>query len=396
MVEETKAEIINYTLMHRNVTVAELAIHEKTGVVLDVLRSFDVTHAPLGTTGRISKQLNADEINNWLKGRSIPASRQNIERLLRKVGVPTTSALALKSYGLSLSDQYWLKPEYFTKTWEEVNFFYNEFSEDVGLFLCQNQAIPNDIVKIVSPDNNANGVLRKKWIVRDCKRILLKGDSDLNEQRPFNEEIATKLMEKLGINHVPYTTTMIDNRYYSECENFIDEYTEYITASELLVSVAPEITHKEDGRFNKLLMACDHVGMTGMRRKLEEMIVVDFILANTDRHWGNFGFIRNADTLEYQGFAPIFDTGNSLWFDKRVNTDPVSSEAFSETQVEDLKLVTDLSWYDPIPADELVTMVTKVLEKNIFLDKGRKEMIVEGIMRNAQVVAELKRDLEMV
>ena len=59
-------------------------------------------------------------------------------------------------------------------------------------------------------------------------------------------------------------------------------------------------------------------------------------------------------------------------------------------------MVTDLSWFNPIPEDELVAMVTNVFEKNIFLDRGRKEMIIDGIVRNAQVVAELKRDLELV
>jgi len=396
MFQSTNSDVVKYTLMHKNIEVVDLAMLEKSGVVIAVLDTHDITHAPLGTVGRISNQISADEINSWLKGRSIPASRQNIERLLRKIGVSTTSALALRSYGLSLSDQYWLKPEYLTKTWEEVNFFHNDFSEDVGLFLCQNQPIANQPIKIVSPDNNANGVLRKKWVIRDGRRVLLKGDTDLNEQRPFNEEIATKLMERLGINHVPYKTTMIDNRYYSECENFIDEHTGYITAVELFVSVVPDLGIKSDSMLEKLIAACEHVGMTGMRQKLEEMIVVDYIMANTDRHWGNFGFIRDAETLEYQGFAPIFDTGNSLWYDKRVNTDPVLSEAFSDTQEEDLKMVTELSWFNPIPEDELVKMVTKVLEKNIFLDRGRKEMIIAGIVRNAQVVADLKRELELV
>jgi len=40
----------------------------------------------------------------------------------------------------------------------------------------------------------------------------------------------------------------------------------------------------------------------------------DRIINNIDRHYGNFGFIRNADTLEFQGFEPIFDNGNSLWY----------------------------------------------------------------------------------
>ncbi len=43
------------------------------------------------------------------------------------------------------------------------------------------------------------------------------------------------------------------------------------------------------------------------------MLTLDYIIANGDRHYNNFGFIRNAETLEWQGLAPIFDSGASLW-----------------------------------------------------------------------------------
>lgn len=46
------------------------------------------------------------------------------------------------------------------------------------------------------------------------------------------------------------------------------------------------------------------------------MIVCDFILANKDRHFDNFGAIRNIETLEFERVAPTFDNGCSLWFDE--------------------------------------------------------------------------------
>ena len=49
------------------------------------------------------------------------------------------------------------------------------------------------------------------------------------------------------------------------------------------------------------------------------MIVCDHIMANTDRHWRNFGIIRNIDTLECR-FVPFFDTGNSLWYDRTLGS----------------------------------------------------------------------------
>ena len=43
-----------------------------------------------------------------------------------------------------------------------------------------------------------------------------------------------------------------------------------------------------------------------VQQAVDRMIVVDYLLANTDRHYNNFGAIRNANTLEWIGPAPIF------------------------------------------------------------------------------------------
>jgi hypothetical protein len=49
---------------------------------------------------------------------------------------------------------------------------------------------------------------------------------------------------------------------------------------------------------------------------LKYMLVVDYIMANSDRHFNNFGAVRDAETLEWIGFAPIFDCGTSMWNNK--------------------------------------------------------------------------------
>ena len=390
---QKREDIRQWTLMHKNIAVAHLEIMEKAGVVTQVIETLNTDHAPLGTLNRLQKTINPESLDAWLRGRTIPASRQNIDKLLRALGILNTSALSLKSYGLSLSDQYWIKPKDSNLLWESVNFFQNNFSDDIGEVLFQNKAADHPNIKVISPDNNANGILRKKWTIQDGKRILMKGDSDLMEQRPFNEEIASKIMERLGIVHIPYIMTYTNGRYYSLCDNFITEDTELITASEIIASTAVEITSKDDSTYQQLLKCCEYLGIGNMQRQLEEMMVVDYLIANTDRHWGNFGFIRNANTLEWQGFAPIFDSGNSLWFDKRNTTESVLSETFEKTQDEQIKLVTDLSWYEPIPEDELRKMVKDTLDKHLFMDEQRKIMIVEGVIKNTATIAALNREM---
>jgi len=386
-------DIGQWILMHKNIVVAELEIMEKAGVVTQVTKTFDTDHAPLGTLNRLQKTINPESLDAWLRGRAIPASRQNIDKFLRGLNILNTSALSLKSYGLSLSDQYWVKPRDADLSWEAINFFQNDFSDDIGEILFQNKDVNHPDIKVISPDANTDGILRKKWTIQDGKRVLMKGDSDLAEQRPFNEEIASKIMTRLSINHIPYTVIYTKSRYYCLCDNFINEDTELITAAEVIASIATEVTSKNDSKYVQLLKCCDHLGIGGIKCRLEEMMVVDYLIANSDRHWGNFGFIRDADTLEWKDFAPIFDSGNSLWFDKRNITDQVLSETFESTHDEQIKLVTDLSWYEVISTAELTEMIKDTFDKHLFMDEARKAMIIDGVVRNSEVIADLKRSL---
>ena len=47
---------------------------------------------------------------------------------------------------------------------------------------------------------------------------------------------------------------------------------------------------------------------------LKDMLVFDAVIANTDRHFGNFGFLVDARTNTLAGPAPLFDHGNSLFY----------------------------------------------------------------------------------
>lgn len=47
---------------------------------------------------------------------------------------------------------------------------------------------------------------------------------------------------------------------------------------------------------------------------MDYQTMTDFIISNTDEHLLNFGVLRNADTMQLIGPAPIFDSGNSMFY----------------------------------------------------------------------------------
>ena len=75
-----------------------------------------------------------------------------------------------------------------------------------------------------------------------------------------------------------------------------------------------------------------------------------WVLGIGDRHLNNFGAVRDAETLEWHGMAPIYDSGSSLGYDKvapeiRAEQD-IECKPFKKHHEEQLKLVTDFSWID--------------------------------------------------
>ena len=71
--------------------------------------------------------------------------------------------------------------------------------------------------------------------------------------------------------------------------------------------------------------------------------MVDFLITNTDRHMNNISVLRNTDTLEYIGFAPIYDNGNSMFFRSTVvptgNFNKITTHSFLKYEKDLLKLV---------------------------------------------------------
>ena len=95
---------------------------------------------------------------------------------------------------------------------------------------------------------------------------------------------------------------------YSVCENFITPDTELVSAYSIFKS---EKRRSQHSLYEHFLFCCEHLGIPGMKEFLNYLLAFDFLIANTDRHFGNFGAIRNVDTLEWLGAAPVFDSGTS-------------------------------------------------------------------------------------
>lgn len=378
-----------YILMHKNIPVADLQLDTDTGLIRSVGQVYHAAHLPVGVP--VSKgTVNRRALNTWWTNRAIPDSRDHIQDALRALNLPTTQHLLEQCLGLSLSDPYWICPAAGGVGWEAVNFFENPFSDDVGDLLL-GRSSPSGGVSLMSPDNTTDGWLKKKWAILDGRRCLLKGGSGATQQEPYNEVLASILMDRLGIAHVPYTLLVQGGYPYSVCKDFITPDTELIPAW-YLMQTRKKANHVSV--YQHYLDCCDALGVSGVREAVERMITVDYLLANEDRHQNNFGVIRNAETLEYLGPAPLYDNGSSLWFDKptaMIGGGRVVCKPFKNSHEEQIKLVASFDWLDLSRLDGIEEAWMELTRGSLFLDESRRNAVARALRGRIDRLGKLSR-----
>ncbi len=384
---------MEYTLMHKNIPVLDFNLDETTSSVHKIGALHHPEHLPLGTLS-LRGEVDRAALNSWWIDRSIPASRSGIRRALEILNLANTQMLLTRCFGLSLSDQYWVKPQGSDLKWDRINFFTNPFSEDIGNVLLGKATVSADF-DFHSPDNTSDGFLKKRWKIIDGKRCLLKAGSNPFMQQPFNEVVASLVAERLCIPHIPYTLLWDDGIPYSVCEDFITPDTELVSAWRVMQS------RKKDNStsvYRHYLNCCEALGVPGIEQAVDQMIVLDYLIANEDRHQNNFGLIRNVDTLEWIGAAPIFDSGSSLGYDKLPNQilslRGTECKPFKKTHAEQLKLVTSFDWINFDKLNGIEEDIRQIFDQaGDYMDEARKSAIISAFssrLGNLMVLSEVQ------
>ena len=369
-----------YMLMSREHEILSFRFDSLTGEFYDADEIWDAARAPLSVMSPRGKRASKSSLSYWWSHRAIPKSRTGIEAKLAELGISETYDLPFRSLGLSLSDQYWVKPVGANIKWKDVNFFENSFPEsEVEAWLVD--------VGLDSPDNTSDGMLSKRWVLDGKNRILLKGGSALN-QEPYNEVIATELYACLleEGDFVPYELKEWGDSVVSACHGFVGPTEEFIPAHYVMAATgAPE--HLD--AFQGYIYRCAKLEASGIETALSKMLVCDFILANSDRHWRNFGVMRDVETLEYR-VAPLFDSGTSLWCQtptKELYQSVFAYDAkpFYEDAKRQLRLVGDTSWLDLDKLTGFPEWAAEFLEQNPMM-QGRIDFVFEGLQKSVDYV----------
>lgn len=255
----------------------------------------------------LALSLSQEGLESWLRHRTIPKNRAYVHNFLAKCGLSANRPMNIISVskGLSLNDCYWVVEEGFKGTFEEHNLYDNRFSKILANLVFTGYGSDIHSPFRSSPEFTTNGMLPKCWRRMQGKIYLYKGGTSGAANagfEPYSEYYAYQIADALGFDAVPYNLSKWKGTLCSTCELFTSKSYAYVPVGYI----------KPRGGMSKVREYYESLGETFVQA-LNDMIVLDALICNVDRHFGNFGLMVDNKTNEVVKAAPLFDHGNSLF-----------------------------------------------------------------------------------
>ena len=299
-----------YELYNKNVKVADISEDDYFLHVVELdLLPFDLR----GTKSAL----------RFLSTRVQQTDRKFAADIKMAIEAPSVQQMINKTALASLNDTFWLKEEGKDLSWNDVNLYDEQNRFDHYLFkaaLCglteedydaymQNEKFAH----VVTPEFTTGGSYAKAWY-RDDKYglcLLKAGRSKYKNREVVAEVLGSKVAEQLCSNSVPYHLKRYKDKLYCASEIFTDEDHSFVSFMDYIAYF---------GRVQKAMETnADYIKNLVSNfdddNKVNEMLLTDVLLANRDRHYGNFGFLYNPNTMKIESFAPVFDLNQALGFD---------------------------------------------------------------------------------
>lgn len=288
-----------YFLMNKNVVVA--AFDKKPATAF----SDAVMFTEVERTGKLP--FGFDDINTWIDSRKSSKHNAHLQKIMRQMGCDDNEGFIRTTHAATINDTFWVKSDRESLTWEQVSLYSNQFTEAISRLAFEGVGLYVADFSSTSPELACEGSFRKCFRKEEQRGnfgsdifIYKRGNEYGAGLEPYCEMLASEIAAIISPeNYVPYNTVLLHGKLASKCNLFTNEQYGYASFSKLM---------KAKG----LQDVFDYFESIGASQTFREMLVVDSLCFNQDRHAGNYGVLFNNDTLEITGMAPIFDLNLSM------------------------------------------------------------------------------------
>ena len=234
---------------------------------------------------------NGGDLEAWLEMRAIDRHRTNSRILKRVLRLGDTSDLntVLRVHGATITDNYWVKTDAEQDLcWEKVRFSQNYFADVAlhGSFDSFSKQYTPEQLRTPTPELTNIGSYEKCWRLIDGEWVMLKQGSICEI---YSEVFTAKLGKRLGFRMADYqvidgcaaTTDFTEGRLNFEPMAYLTgENEEYADNYHALKQLQP-----------------------GLEREYLDILFMDALVFNVDRHTQNFGILRNGETGDILSMA---------------------------------------------------------------------------------------------
>ena len=295
-----------FTIMHKDRKVA--AIRED-GTCTIYAPSFMPYNLYLETADDLDTRLN--NLNNfyyWCSSRVLTLDRRFAKEILNSIGAKQAAtdrdraAIAISYHGLSLTDVYWIKFSRENVSFADLSLFRHSLSgafADVSLngrsLTVQNAELlkPND----AAGDIGTQGVAPKAWIRENGTFYLLKNGDERDVKA---ELLASKIARCFQAESVAYEPSTFEGKPVSRSRIITSEDASLVSMEAVDVYCVNHGLDRDAFVLKKDAFA------------YHMMNLIDYLVGNTDRHWGNWGFLVSNDTNKLEKLYPLMDFNKSF------------------------------------------------------------------------------------
>lgn len=272
----------------------------------DFVLSDVVGNLPLGFTN----------INSWIENRKGSKHSQYIKDIMTQIGCETTEDYLRLTHTASINDTFWVKSESEDVTWNNISLYENEFSEVVSKLAFEGVGLYNVNFPSTSPEFTCEGSYRKCFRKNNnlgqynSNIYIYKRGGDYNKNfEVYSEILSSEIAQIISpYNSVNYDLVELHGNIASKCNVFSNDKYGFASYAQIRNNATKNL--KDIVRYFSSI---------GSEQQIRELLVIDALCFNPDRHLGNFGVLFDNDTLSVVSISPVFDFNLSLLYSCNTN-----------------------------------------------------------------------------
>lgn len=228
----------------------------------------------------VDRTSNLQSFDYWCSIRLITLDRKYAKEILNSLGVTQNPSDADRAkitrmyHCLSLIDLYWVKEESESIDFSSINLYDNHLNNAFVTLGLRGKSFTITNAHLIASDLNTAGTLPKAWIRCENGTFKLYKGGD----RVGFELLASKVMQCFDVKQVKYEEELFDGEIVSSCK--------LITSKEKSIVDMDSIIN---WCFSKGFDWLEFV-LKKDRFNYHKMNVMDYLIGNIDRHFGNWGF----------------------------------------------------------------------------------------------------------